>query len=258
MIGRSHAEPSRTTIRDMSAKPRRILAIETSGRMGSVALGVDDRVVASAALSGDMRHAGELIPCVDTLLTQTKWQCDSLTDVFVSIGPGSFTGLRLGVTLARTLAWSVGARVVAVPTVDALARNALAVDPVPPHLAVMLDAKRGQVYAAAFDLDGNRCSKTIDACLADPREFLSRCPRPLALLGEGIAHHRDAIAGGGANVLDASAWPGRAENVYAVGRELADAGKFTEPGDLLPLYIRRPEAEEKWEKLHPELFKRKR
>jgi len=72
----------------------------------------------------------------------------------------------------------------------------------------------------------------------------------LAVLGEGIDYHSEAIEKSGATVLDKSLWPGRAENVYHVGITMANAGQYTDAGDLLPLYIRRPEAEEKWEKRH--------
>ncbi len=238
----------------MPEEPQRILAVETSGRWGSVALGTGTGLAVAAQLPGQMRHASALHPVIEQLLDGQGWPAETLTDLFVSIGPGSFTGLRIGVTLARTLAWSVGVRIVAVPTVDVLARNALAADPVPEHLAVVLDAKRDQIYTAAFDLTAGRCVKTIDACLADPRDFLTRCPRPLAVLGEGVSYHRPAIDESGARVLDEALWPGQAENVLAVGLALARAGRYTEASDLLPLYIRRPEAEEKWRKLHPEKF----
>ena len=246
----------------MPEPSRRILALETSGRRGSAALATDAapaveagvasgvRVVAAGQLSDDMRHASELMPTIDRLLKDQGWPADSITDVFVSIGPGSFTGLRIGVTIARTLGWSIGVRIVAVPTVDCLALNALGAEPPPSHAAVVLDAKRSQVYAAAFDLRDGVYTKTIDAHLADPREFFARCPRPLAVLGEGVPPHRPAIDESGVFVLDPGLWPGRAENVARVGLELADAGQFTPPGDLVPLYIRRPDVEEKWEKRH--------
>src|SRR5512138_2053042 len=102
----------------------RILALETSGQTGSVALGTPAGVVAAERLPVDVRHAGELMPAVQRLLARQAWLADSLTDVFISIGPGSFTGLRIAVSVARTLAWSVGVRIVAVPTMHALAFNA--------------------------------------------------------------------------------------------------------------------------------------
>jgi len=241
----------------MAQQTRHILTIETSSRTGSTVLATEDGIVASAQLIGQMRHAGELMPNVNTLLKQQGWQADSLTDVFISIGPGSFTGLRIAVTVARTLAWSIGAKIVAVPTVGVLARNALDTKPRPANLAVILDAKRDQIYAAAFKLNDGSYEKIIDAHLAEPKHFLERCPKPLAVLGEGIAYHQQAIDEAQVTVLDQKLWPPRAEHVYHVGMQMARAGQFTNGGELLPLYIRRPEAEEKWEKLHgPEGRKR--
>jgi tRNA threonylcarbamoyladenosine biosynthesis protein TsaB len=236
------------------SKTRRILAIETSGRSGSAAVADDTGLVAVAQLPGQMQHAAELIPTIAALLDERNWPRDSLTDVFVSIGPGSFTGLRIGASVARTLAWSIGAQIVAVPTVDALALNALDADPVPEHVAVVLDAKRNQIYTAAFEREAEKKAssyrKTVDAHMTDPLPFLSSLPTPLVVLGEGVDYHTEAIQASGATVLDKSLWPGRAENVYHVGIEMANANQYTDTGDLLPLYIRRPEAEEKWEKLH--------
>jgi len=233
----------------MSDHPRRILAIETSGRMGSAVLGTEDGVMALARLSGEMKHAAELLPAIGHMLEAQGWPADGITDVFVSIGPGSFTGLRIGVTLARTLGWSIEARIVAVPTVDCIARNALAARP--QHLAVILDAKRSQVYAAAFRLVDDQCVKIVDACLDDPYDFLARCPKPVSVLGEGVPYHGEAITRSGAAVLDRTLWSPRSERVWEIGLQMARAGQFTPHGDLVPLYIRRPDAEEKWEKLHP-------
>ncbi len=235
----------------MSNKPRRILAVETAGRLGSVALGRDRELLAAATLSGNMKHTSELLPTIERLLQDQGWSADSLTDVFVSIGPGSFTGLRIGVTLARTLSWSIGVKVVAVPTLDAIALNALEAQPNPQNVAVILDAKRKQIYTAAFSLQDGAYQSTMGPELADPQKFLARCPRPLVVLGEGVDYHREAIDKTDVTVLDKKLWPGRAENVFRVGLELADAGQYTPGNELLPLYIRRPEAEEKWEKLHP-------
>ncbi len=229
---------------------RRILVIETSSRVGAAALADESGLVAQQTLPGTVRHAGELMPTIDAMLRARCWPPDSLTDVFISVGPGSFTGLRVGVTVARTLAWSVNARIVAVPTVDGLALNALQAPECPAHLAVILDAKQDRVFAAAFEVRDGSCRKTIDAHMVEPGEFLGSCPQPLAVLGEGIPHHRQAIAESGATVLPEPLWWPRVEHVYLVGRNMAAAGRFTPGSDLLPLYLRRPEAEEKWEKLH--------
>jgi tRNA threonylcarbamoyladenosine biosynthesis protein TsaB len=239
----------------MSDAPRRILAIETSGRAGSAAVGAwgggVPELLAGAELPGEMRHAGELMPAIDRLMRAQGWPADSITDVFVSIGPGSFTGLRIGVTVARTLAWSIGARVVAVPTMDVLARNALELDRPPPHLAVLLDAKRSHVFAAAFELREGAYIKTVEVCMIEPHLLLERCPRPVAVLGEVLPRHRSSFEGvDGVEFVDERLWAARARNVFYLGSELMCADGFTMPGDLVPLYIRRPDPVEKWEQKH--------
>jgi hypothetical protein len=70
----------------------------------------------------------------------------------------------------------------------------------------------------------------------------------LAVLGEGLTIHHDAAAAGGTTILPPELWPGRAEHVFALGIEPARAGAYTPAGDLVPLYVRRPEMEERWEK----------
>jgi tRNA threonylcarbamoyladenosine biosynthesis protein TsaB len=230
-----------------STQPRRILSLETSGRIGSVAVGDAQGVVGAGRLSGPMTHARELLPLVDRLLNEQGWPAASLTEVFVSIGPGSFTGLRIGVTIARTLAWSTGASIVAVPTMDVLARNALSLPEPPANVAILIDAKRKQAYSAAYRLEGDRYACVHPACLAEPASFLARCDKPLAVLGEGVPQHREAIEAAGATILDESLWSGQAEHVDAIGRELAAAGSYTPAEQLIPHYIRRPEMEERWE-----------
>lgn len=226
----------------------RILLMDTSGKIGAVGLATGEQVVAATHLPGVMRHAAELLPTVEKLLREAGWPADSLTDVFLTIGPGSFTGLRLGVSVARTLAWAAGARIVAVPTLDVLARNALAENPPPRHVAVLLDAKRDQAFLACFEYREGQYTVTMDACLDEPGAFLARCPRPLAVLGEGLPVHAQAVAASGARALPPERWPGQAEHVFALGIQRARAGQYTPAGELVPRYIRRPEMEERWEK----------
>lgn len=235
----------------MDVGQRRILAIETSGRTGSVVLASGGgQITAAAGPLGVHAHASELMPAVERMLADAGWPADSLTEVFVSIGPGSFTGLRIGVSVARTLSWAIGAKVVAVPTLECLACNALSITPPPPNLAVILDAKSGRVFCGAFEFRDGRYVPTGDAYMDVPQAFLARCPRPLAVLGDGVARHSRVVLDSGAVILDSGLWAAKAENVVRVGMRLAEAGQYTPGGDLLPCYVRRPDPEEKWERLH--------
>jgi tRNA threonylcarbamoyladenosine biosynthesis protein TsaB len=222
------------------------LAIETSGRVGSIAIARDGQLLADEQFSHGLKHAAGIVPIIDRLCRAQGWTPSDVEEIYVSAGPGSFTGLRVGITVAKTLAFATGARVVAVPSVEVLARNA------PKgwqHLIIVLDAKRDQIYTASFDNhDGNPVQRE-PAHLGSLPDILARTPRPVHLLGEGIPYHEKFISKGDAGiyVTDATAWRGRASVVAELGYEMARAGEFADPVRLTPTYIRRPEAEEKFD-----------
>jgi tRNA threonylcarbamoyladenosine biosynthesis protein TsaB len=226
------------------------IAIETSGRAGSVAVVCEDGRIEQRPFARGLRHAVEMIPTLDEMLRERGAAPRDVGEVYVSAGPGSFTGLRVAITFAKTMALSAGSRIVAVPTVDALALNAEDLPEVG-ALAVVLDAKRGQVYCAGFRRGANgTLAKVLDASLLTPDELLARMGRPLWLAGEGIAYHADPLTAEGVRALDESRWPAQARNVARVGMALAAQGRYADPDTLCPIYIRRPEAEELWEKRH--------
>ena len=227
----------------MASMPR-ALALETSGRTGSVALAQDGALLAEEQFSHGLKHAAGIVPIIDRLCRARGWRPRDLDEIFVSVGPGSFTGLRVGVTVAKALALAAGAKVVAVPSVEVLVRNA------PTgwrHAVVVLDAKRDQIFTAAFDNREGTPAVREAAHLGDLRSILERTPRPVHLIGEGIPYHQQFIPidDPGVIVTPSGLWQARAAAVVEVGYQLARQGAFVEPDVLAPLYIRRPEAEEK-------------
>lgn len=226
------------------------LAVETSGSIGSVSLGRGDTVLESAEFSADQRHAVELLPTVQGLCRRHDLTPMQIEQVYVSGGPGSFTGLRIGITFAKSLALGGPARIVRVPTLDVIAQNALRMDDRPTHLAVLLDAKRGRVYAAGFEWaqDGAvHYRRTIEPAEVDPAQFLGRMPAGTAVVGEGVAFHRGSVESGGLLILPERFNRARSEVVYTLGRRCAAAGRFDDATTLTPIYVRRPEAEEVFE-----------
>jgi tRNA threonylcarbamoyladenosine biosynthesis protein TsaB len=226
----------------------RALAIETSGRVGSIATVEDGTVLIEQSFPHGLQHAAQIIPIIDQLCRAQLWQPRDLQTLYLSIGPGSFTGLRIAVTLAKTLAYSIDVKIVAVPTVNVLAENA---PPDAQNLIIVLDAKRSEIFTARF-----RCSsmwtEEEPAHLDTLAAMLSRSPRPVHLLGEGIPYHKDAIpAAPDIIITPEDSWRARAAAVAKLGRAMELEGKFSHPLTLTPLYIRRPEAEEKWDQLHP-------
>ena len=228
----------------------RIIAIETSGRRGSVALGQGPKLVADVNFSANQEHARDLIPMTDRLCREHGWSPRTIKQCFLSIGPGSFTGLRVAVAFARHFALAVGAKICAVPTLDVIAENTVEIQRPPKHLAVILDAKRGEVFSAVFELHDGQYRRIIEPRMIEPAKLIATAPSPIAIMGEGIDYHRDVIEATNVEILDHALWWPRAANVHRIGWSLALQGEFTDPTRLTPFYLRRPEAEELWEKRH--------
>lgn len=223
------------------------LAIETTGRTAAIALGVGCEDVTVREVARSRRHNLELLPAIDTLFRERGVTRDELRGgvVFVSLGPGSFTGLRVGVAASQMLGVTLGCDLVGVATIDALARNVPEAYRDRP-VAVCLAAKRGRAYAAIYrrgQAAAPAASVTLDALLTSD-------PRPAALLGDAVSdqlakHAADNAAG--VEVLDESLATVRAEAVFELGRRAWRRGDTTPPARLLPIYGREPEAVRLWE-----------
>jgi len=225
-----------------------LLAIETSGRRGGIALAEGDDAPArvdEVALDEDLRHARDLVPAMQAALDQAGWSPRTLDALAVSIGPGSFTGLRIAVILAKFVAAETGARIVAVPSLRALAENAPAgASPV----ACIRDAKRRGLYASVFRRRGDDLEETFGPALVQPAELAERLPAGTLVLGRGVPKAREALAGFA--LAPEETWAVRPAAVAHLGWRAYRDGAFVDPMRLEPLYVRRPEAEEIWERRH--------
>ena len=208
-------------------------------------------MLAEAQFPHGLKHAAEIIPIIDRLAQQQQWRPRDIQQLYVSAGPGSFTGLRIGITLAKTMALATGAKIVAVPSVRVLAENAPAEAR---HVIVVLDAKREQIYTARFErrnsAGGTQSSgiwtEVEPAHLESLAGILDRAPRPVHLLGEGIPFHRRFIQQDESIIITSEeSWRAQASVVARLGLHMAARGEFADPYRLVPIYIRPPEAEEK-------------
>lgn len=228
-----------------------VISIETSGRLGSVAVSVGGTVVACDQFAASHNHGVELLPVISRLCAQAGVSPDQVARVYVSGGPGSFTGLRVGITFAKSIALARGARMVRVPTLDVIAQNALNANKSPDRVAVVLDAKRLRVYANWFERDGDCYVARDEPAERDPQSFLKSLA-PIAVLGEGVSYHRDAIESvSGVTILSEQHNQPLAEVVYRLGEAMAGLGEFTDINAMIPIYVRAPEAEEKWRQRQP-------
>src|SRR5947207_2286578 len=126
----------------------RAIAIETSSRIGSIALADGEQILAERQFEHGLQHAAMILPIIDSLCREQGWGPRDIEHVYVSAGPGSFTGLRIGITLAKTMALATGVTLVAVPRLRVLVENAPADAR---HVIIVLDAKREQIFTGRFE-----------------------------------------------------------------------------------------------------------
>ncbi|MBN2513698.1 MAG: tRNA (adenosine(37)-N6)-threonylcarbamoyltransferase complex dimerization subunit type 1 TsaB [Sedimentisphaerales bacterium] len=240
---------------DSPLQPKVSIAIETSGRTGSVAIAREEVILDHATLSGFQKHSSELLPAIQSLLLRHGLSTKDIQQIYLPKGPGSFTGIRIAVTFAKMAAFSMGAKIVAVNTLDALAHNAIHdmenTDSPVQQIATILDAKKGYFYIAVFNKTDTGLHRMTEDLLITPAVFLSdHCEgqSKTALLGEGLVYYHKQFEHPNTVILDKSCWPASAVSVWHVARRRAKQQQFDDPNNLVPLYIRRPEAEENWEK----------
>ena len=222
-----------------------VLGIETSGPTGSVALCDGDRVLADTTFPQGARSQGErgIIPAVDDVVRAAGIARDRIDAVAVSEGPGSFTGLRMGVTCAKTIAYALGAQAVGVPSLEVVVQN------VPEGEATtacpVLDARRAKVYGTVFEWDGAAWRDTSGMLLLPPGELADAVPAGTLVFGSGVAAYPEMLCPPRFLVGDEGLAVGRAAAVARLGvRRLRD-GLGVDPMELVPRYHRPTEPEEK-------------
>ena len=223
----------------------KILAIETSTMLGGVAIADEKGLIAETRLNVKSTHSERLMATIDEQLRQSALSLGDIDVFAVASGPGSFTGLRIGLSTAKGLCYATGRPLVMVPTLEAFARSfPFCKYPV----CVMLDARRGEVYAAVFRWKGVLV-KLLDEVSVAPECLFRDLDSPVLLAGEGAQVYRERLSGLlGERALFAAPEmmvPSPA-GLAMLGLEKALRGEFTDASAAEPFYVRRSEAEVKW------------
>jgi tRNA threonylcarbamoyladenosine biosynthesis protein TsaB len=225
-----------------------ILGIETSTTTGSVAVVTEDRVVAQYSLNIEVTHSERLMSTVDRVLKDTGLAIAEVDGYAVAIGPGSFTGLRIGLAAVKGLALVSGKPIAAVPTLKALAANLpYAAYPVCP----MLDARKNEVYAATYRFEGTTLVPVMAEAVISLSRLSERISEKTIFTGEASHLFRKEIInlfGDRALFVPHAATLPSAAIVAEIGLDMIKSGKRADLDSVTPMYIRRPEAEVVWEK----------
>jgi tRNA threonylcarbamoyladenosine biosynthesis protein TsaB len=219
----------------------KLLAIETATTAGAVALVVDGTVVGQRVATSDRRHAETLVPSARAVLDDASLGLDDLDAIVVDIGPGLFTGLRVGVASARSLAFALELPIVGLTSLEILANDPL-LDDEPGCLSVV-DARRGELFVQRFERTQVRSEPLSEPELLAPVQLAERLKRErsnVALVGDGALRYRDLLEG-----LDACRLLELAIPSPGVAGQLVEHGagqRFEDVSQLFPLYLRDPDA----------------
>ena len=212
-----------------------ILAIETTGPACGAALVCHDRIIAEFSINNRMTHSQVLMPLVAEMLRAADFDKALVDLIACSVGPGSFTGLRIGAAAAKGLAFGLDKKIVPVATLDALAYNEHNAKVVVP----IMDARRGQVYTALY-VDGARVTDYLACDIDDVLEAAAPYGKAV-FLGDGVAVHRDKIIERGFEVAAFQNMFQKASSVGALAMKMAEAA--VAPRDFAPFYVRQSQAE---------------
>ncbi|MEW6321784.1 MAG: tRNA (adenosine(37)-N6)-threonylcarbamoyltransferase complex dimerization subunit type 1 TsaB [Acidobacteriota bacterium] len=223
-----------------------ILALDTTTRSGSAAVVRDDAVAAAFAGDGDRTHGERLPGELAAALDAAGLGLAEVDLLAVAIGPGAFTGLRIGLAAIQGLALALDKPVVGISALEALAVAAAdARGGVRGPLGAWMDAARGEIFAALFDVAGGAAVERRPASVGAPEAVLeawaSALPPGACFAGDGALRYRQLIEAAGHTVL--ASVPLLAPVIARLAARQATAGFAGPPHALRPLYVRRPDAE---------------
>ncbi|WP_028309731.1 tRNA (adenosine(37)-N6)-threonylcarbamoyltransferase complex dimerization subunit type 1 TsaB [Desulfitibacter alkalitolerans] len=226
-----------------------VLGIDSSTQVNTIALLQDGQLLCEAILNTRKNHSQRLMPMIDILLKEAGLTIENVDGVAVSSGPGSFTGLRIGMTTGKALAWSRNKPLVGIPSLDGVAFNAQGVTGT---ICPILNAKRNEVYTALYKMVKGELQRISDYMAVEPLELIKRLQNQsqVTLLGDGIEEFISIFA---ENLGDRLAVPSsanrlpRASHIAYLGWRRLLKGEADDVINLVPLYVRKADAEIKLE-----------
>ncbi len=201
-----------------------LLSFDTSTDALSIAISKDGSILKESHTISPVRHSSALIPAIEKILREAKIRIDAVDVIAVGLGPGSFTGIRVGVVTAKMLAVALNINIVGVSSLEAIARSFLSAQD--PKVAVMLDARKSKAYTAAYTLKNSRVSVVAKPALKLDSERGSFIQKGFKVVGDlpGSMSHGEEFKPNARFIAEA-------------GYDLAIQKKFTSPAKLNPDYL---------------------
>ncbi|GIN42339.1 tRNA (adenosine(37)-N6)-threonylcarbamoyltransferase complex dimerization subunit type 1 TsaB [Heyndrickxia oleronia] len=223
----------------------KVLAIDTSNNPLGIALLDENKVIGEYITNLKKNHSIRVMPAIQQLMTDCEIEPSQLDKIVVAKGPGSYTGVRIGVTIAKTLAWSLNIPLVGVSSLKLLAAS---VRYFPGVVSPLFDARRGQIYTGLYRYNGSTLETEIDDCnvlTVDWVDRLVKLDSPILFIGNDVSLHKEILSdklGDKAVFAEFTENNPRPSELGLLGMNIAGEEIHT----FVPNYIRLVEAEAKW------------
>jgi tRNA threonylcarbamoyladenosine biosynthesis protein TsaB len=223
----------------------RVLIVETSGRSGWVAIAESSRIQDIFHLDEARRHARDLVPGVGELLAKRGWRPKDIQAVVVSLGPGSYTGLRVGIMSAKAFSYATGSKLIGIETFGAIATQAPGEATV---LDVIGDAQQDKVYVQSFARisASDRATASSSLTIKPVAEWLQALEKDRWITGPGAKLHQGHLQDYRYCDDPIVCFP-QPETLLRIGLERHQEGKWDDIWKIEPIYLRPSSAEEKWD-----------
>ncbi len=220
------------------------LSIETSSEVGGVCLFDSLRgIIAEIRFGSQKRHSASIMPAISHIFSITSLSIEDVDFFSISIGPGSFTGLRVGLSTVKGLCFATGKPLVAVSSLEAFAHQLRWADKV---ICPLFDARKKEVYGALFKAEGGEISRLTDDMVQSVDKIISLVTEKTLFAGTGAERYRDVITDRLSDMAEFADGPlmhPLPSSLAFAAMKKAEKKEFSDPSTLTPLYIRASEAE---------------
>jgi tRNA threonylcarbamoyladenosine biosynthesis protein TsaB len=220
-----------------------VMGIETSCSSGSVAIIQGDHILGETLFNSGAKHSRNIISSIDNLIKLIDIDKRDIEGISVSIGPGSYTSLRIGITTAKTIAYALNIPIVGVPTLEVIAFN---LNMCQLDICVIMDAKKNELFAALFKSDGNKICRISEDFIVSADNLCENIKQKTIIIGNGINLYKSIFeyrlrglvlfAGEHLNIP-------RASNCALLGIGKLSCDDKVEINNISPLYLRKTDAE---------------
>jgi tRNA threonylcarbamoyladenosine biosynthesis protein TsaB len=229
----------------------KVLGLDTSTPCGSVGLIDDGEVISDYLLNIPVTHSERLLGAIELILREARCFIGNIDGWAIALGPGSFTGLRIGVSTVKGLAFATGKPVAGVSILDVLASQ---IAPTSHLICPILDARKKEVYTAFYRYEeGNSLKRQSDYQAIRPEDLIKKIHEQTIFLGDGVKTYGDFLLNSLPSLAIFPPAPlhvSHGSMVARLGFELLRKGEHLNLSTFSPIYIRPSEAEMKWQEAH--------